>query len=136
MKKLHIVGLVLVAISIVSIVLLSQDYTTYEAFSGAKQNEGKEVKVVGNLVLTKEITYDPKTDANFFSFYMKDKEGGEQKVIFKGAQPQDFRRSEQLVLTGKMKDNVFYASNILMKCPSKYVNNEIKVVQEASLMKK
>jgi cytochrome c-type biogenesis protein CcmE len=67
---------------------------------------------------------------------MKDKEGGEQKVIFKGAQPQDFRRSEQLVLTGKMKENVFYASNILMKCPSKYVNNEIKVVQEASVMKK
>jgi predicted Zn-dependent peptidase len=29
-----------------------------------------------------------------------------------------------------------YASNILMKCPSKYVNNEIKVVQEASVMKK
>ena len=64
------------------------------------------------------------------------KEGGENKVIFKGAQPQDFRRSEQLVLTGKMKDGVFYASNILMKCPSKYVNNEIKVVQEASLIKK
>jgi cytochrome c-type biogenesis protein CcmE len=134
MKKLHIIALVLVAASIVAIVLLSQDYTTYETFSTAKEKSGKDVKVVGNLVLDKPIEYDPKTNANLFTFYMKDKDNEVHKVIFRGAQPQDFRRSEQLVLTGKMQGNEFYSSNILMKCPSKYVDNEIKEVKEASLM--
>ena len=134
MKKLHIIGLVLVAISIGGIVLFSQDYTTYETFKTALEKPGKDVKVVGNLVLDKPIEYDPKKDANLFSFYMKDKDNEVHKVIFKGAQPQDFRRSEQLVLTGKMQGNEFYTSNILMKCPSKYVDNEIKEVKEASVM--
>jgi cytochrome c-type biogenesis protein CcmE len=134
MKKLHIIALVLVAASIVAIVLLSQDYTTYETFSTAKEKSGKDVKVVGNLVLDKPIEYDPKTNANLFTFSMKDKDNEVHKVIFRGAQPQDFRRSEQLVLTGKMQGNEFYSSNILMKCPSKYVDNEIKEVKEASLM--
>lgn len=120
--------------SIVGIVLFSQDYTTYETFTSAKEKEGKDIKVVGNLVLDKPIEYDPTHDANKFTFYMKDKNSEIRQVVFKGAQPQDFRRSEQLVLTGKMQGNVFYTSNILMKCPSKYVDNEIKEVKEASLM--
>ncbi len=134
MKKLHIIGLIIVAISIVGIVLFSQDYTTYETFKTATEKQGKDIKVVGNLVLDKPIEYDPKTNANLFTFYMKDKENEVHKVVFKGAQPQDFRRSEQLVLTGKMQGDEFYSSNILMKCPSKYVDNEIKEVKEASLM--
>lgn len=129
MKKLHIVGLILVAISISGIVLLSQDYTTYETFDGARKKMGKDVKIVGNLALDKPIVYDPAVNANLFTFYMKDKNNVISKVVFKGAQPQDFRRSEQLVLTGKQEGDIFYASNILMKCPSKYVDNEIKEIK-------
>jgi cytochrome c-type biogenesis protein CcmE len=32
--------------------------------------------------------------------------------------------SEQIVITGEAGDSVFYASKILMKCPSKYHNPE------------
>lgn len=133
MKKLHIIGLLIIAVGIVAIVLLSRDYTTYEDFSSAKKKQGTEFHVVGELVLDKEIFYDPKKDPNYFSFYMKDKAGNKSKVIFKGAQPNDFRRAEQVVVTGSMKGDEFYASNILMKCPSKYVNNEIQVAQEVNL---
>ena len=34
--------------------------------------------------------------------------------------PQDFERSEQIVLIGKVQGDEFHASDILMKCPSKY----------------
>jgi cytochrome c-type biogenesis protein CcmE len=71
------------------------------------------------------MVYDPQNDPNFFSFVMVDKEGNEQTVIYKGAKPQDFERSEQLVVKGKMNGDVFKASEIQMKCPSKYVNDEI-----------
>ena len=66
------------------------------------------------------IDYSPSENANLFSFYMIDKEGNEKKVFFKGAKPQDFERSEQVVVTGKYAEGAFHADKILMKCPSKY----------------
>jgi cytochrome c-type biogenesis protein CcmE len=47
--------------------------------------------------------------------------------VLNGAKPQDFERSEKLVLIGKMENDTFYASKILMKCPSKYNNNMVEV---------
>jgi len=122
-KKVHILILILVAVSIGVILAMTGDYTTYANFVQAKQKGN--VNVVGYLVKTKEMEYDPQKDPNFFSFTMADKEGNEQKVVYKGAKPQDFERSEQLVVKGKMKGDFFAASEISMKCPSKYVNDEI-----------
>ena len=64
--------------------------------------------------------YDPKKDANLFTFYMIDSEGVEKKVVLYKNKPQDFERSEQIVLIGKCQGDEFHANDILMKCPSKY----------------
>ena len=53
----------------------------------------------------------------------------ECKVVFQGSKPQDFERSEQIVLTGKMVGEEFHASKILMKCPSKYNDQQIEVTE-------
>ena len=66
------------------------------------------------------MLYNPSENANLFSFYVIDKNGLEQKVLFNGSKPQDFERSEQIVLMGKMQEENFICSKILMKCPSKY----------------
>ena len=63
---------------------------------------------------------------NYFSFYLIDNKGEECKIVFNGTKPQDFERSEKLVLIGEMNNDVFYASKILMKCPSKYTNDKIE----------
>ena len=101
MKKTHIIILILVAVSIGVIVARTGDYTTYANFPEAKA-KAKSVNVVGYLVKDKELVYDPQKDPNFFSFTMTDKQGNQCKVIYKGAKPQDFERSEQLVVKGKM----------------------------------
>ncbi|MNF07676.1 hypothetical protein D3C80_2079060 [compost metagenome] len=44
--------------------------------------------------------------------------------MFFGTKPQDFEKSEQIVLTGGMVGDEFHASKILMKCPSKYTDQE------------
>jgi cytochrome c-type biogenesis protein CcmE len=75
------------------------------------------------------LYYDAKVDANYFSFFMKDNKGQECKVVFTGTKPQDFERSEQVILTGKMIGNEFHASKILMKCPSKYKQDKIEVTE-------
>lgn len=129
MKKLHIIALIFIAIAIAGIAISASNYTSYEGFEKANQHEGKVYKIVGNLDLEGEMVYDPETNPNLFSFYMLDKEGVTQKVIYSDAKPQDFERSESLVVTGESKEGVFYADQILMKCPSKYVEDEIEYVE-------
>lgn len=125
MKKINIILLVVFAVAVGGIVLATADFTTYANFTEAKYKEGKAVNVVGYLAKDKEMVYDPQKDPNFFSFVMTDKEGNPCKVIYKGAKPQDFERSEQLVVKGKYEGDVFHCSEISMKCPSKYVNDQI-----------
>ena len=125
MKKSHLIGIVIIAIEIGAIISTYADSSTYSNFSEARK-EMEEIHVVGNLVKTKNMEYNPELDANYFSFYMKDTNGEECKVVFKGTKPQDFERSEQIVLTGEMGKDAFYADKILMKCPSKYTETEVK----------
>jgi cytochrome c-type biogenesis protein CcmE len=51
---------------------------------------------------------------------VKDKSGNSSKVIFNGAKPTDIEKSEQIVMTGYIKDDAFHCNKIQMKCPSKY----------------
>ena len=101
MKKLHILGLVLIAFAIAGIAISASNYTSYEGFTKANANDGKVFKIVGNLDMDGEMNYAPEVDPNLFTFYMIDKEGISQQVIYADAKPQDFERSEQLVVTGK-----------------------------------
>jgi cytochrome c-type biogenesis protein CcmE len=126
MKKSSIIIIVLIAAAIGAIVSSYGDASTYESFSVAAENPGEEFHVVGTLNRDKEKHYDPKTDPNYFTFYLVDEKGRESKVIYRAPEPQDFERSEKVVIIGKMNGEAFEASKILLKCPSKYTEGEIK----------
>lgn len=126
MKKSSILGIVVIAVFIAIIISIYGDSSTYASFTEAQSTEA-ELHVVGQLNKEKELVYNPTENANYFSFFMLDEEGNECKVVFNGSKPQDFERSEQIVLTGKMVGQEFHASKILMKCPSKYNDGEIEV---------
>lgn len=125
MKKTHIFILVFVVAAVGVILSLFANTSTYTDFSAAVDNPGKEFHVIGKLVKEKPIVYDTKVDANKFTFYMTDQKGVERLVTYKGAKPQDFEKSEQVVVIGKIEDDAFMASSLLLKCPSKY-NDEKK----------
>lgn len=127
MKKTHIIGIVVIALAIGVIVSTINDAGTYVTFAKAKQNPEMEFTVIGELNKDKEITYEPEVDPNLFSFYVIDKEGHEEKITFHGSKPQDFERSEQITLQGKMIDDKFICTKILMKCPSKYNDGQEEV---------
>src|SRR5690606_280471 len=110
------------------IIVMYTDSSTYSTFTEAKEKQS-ELYVVGVLNKDKELLYNPVVDANHFSFYMYDNDSTECRVVFRGAKPQDIERSEQIVLTGKMVGDEFHASKILMKCPSKYNQDEIEVIE-------
>lgn len=120
MKKTHIVGIIIIAIAIAAIIGTLSDSSTYENFDVAFENPGAEFHVVGELNRDKETIYEPQVNPDRFTFYMIDKEGLEKKVVLHKSKPQDFERSEQIVIIGKASGEEFHANQILMKCPSKY----------------
>jgi len=126
MKKSSIIIIVLIALAIGAIISTSSDASSYENFKVAAENPGKEFHIVGTLNKTKEKYFDPKKDANYFTFYLIDDKGVEQKVIYHAPEPADFERSEKIVIIGKMEGDHFEASKILLKCPSKYNENQVK----------
>lgn len=131
MRKSSILGIIVIALAIAMIIVIYMDSSTYSTFTEAGHTE-TELYVVGELNKEKPLYYEPTIDANHFSFYMFDNDGAECKVVFRGAKPQDIERSEQIVLTGKMVGDEFHASKILMKCPSKYNEDQVEVIEASS----
>ncbi len=124
MKRIHLIAIVLIAAAIALLLSASKDMGTYSTFADASKTS-KKVKVVGQLAKDKEMYYDPEKDPNYFSFYVKDADEVEKKVVLLKARPRDFELSEQIVLIGRSKDEEFIATDMLMKCPSKYKDEEI-----------
>lgn len=126
MKKTHIVALVAIAVAIAALVSIAGQASVYTNFSLAAAQPDRTHQVVGHLSTDKPVEYNPEVDANSFSFYMKDESGSERKVICQKEKPSEFERSEQIVLKGRMKGDVFVAHDILLKCPSKYQDEQLQ----------
>jgi Cytochrome c-type biogenesis protein CcmE len=127
MKKLPLIVIAGIIISGIAIMVSAmKDVSTYATFAEA-ESSGRTVKVVGELARDQEMHYDPLVDPNYFTFFIKDRLGEARKVVLKAEKPQDFERSEQIVVTGKMREGDFVASDILMKCPSKYKDEEVYI---------
>ena len=130
MKKIHIIGLVIIAIAIGAMMMQSKDYSTYAEFRTAAENPDNEYHIVGRLNKSKPQVYDPMKDANHFEFFLVDSKGDESKVIYKGTKPDGFDQSEKVVVAGSYKSGYFLATQILMKCPSKYVDENKKDIAQ------
>lgn len=124
MKKTHIAIIIFIAIAIGAIMVTINDASTYVGFAQAEENMGTKYTVIGYL--DKEAAMDYDVRANRFTFTAIDKEGQKQKVFYNQPKPQDFERSEEITMKGFATDSAFMAEEILMKCPSKYnEQNEI-----------
>ena len=118
--------LALMAAGVILLISASKDMSTYSTFDQVRRS-GEPAKVVGTLVKDKPMYYNAEENPNLFRFYMADQTGETHEVTLKAAKPQDFELSEQLVVTGEFNQDAFLASSILMKCPSKYKNEEVLV---------
>jgi cytochrome c-type biogenesis protein CcmE len=116
MKVVIAVLLIVVAVGYgaVSFVETNVQYTNFQtAFA-----TGKKVQVRGEWIRDKKSVYD--ASKNEFTFFMKDENGTETKVVFDGTKPNNFELADAIVIKGKFHDDCFRASEILTKCPSKY----------------
>jgi len=99
---------------------------SYSSYADAVGKEGETVQLIGTLTQGKPINFDPVRDPNSFSFYLTDRDKHVIHVVCFDDMPTDFEKSEEIVLTGAMKNDTFYAEEMLVKCPSKYQENEIQ----------
>ena len=120
MKKIHIVGLVLVALAIAALISLMGDMSTYDSIESAQKKEGKFVHIIAKVDTTKPIVYDPIKDPNYLSFTAVDSLGAYAQVVYKNAKPTDFEKRSRVVMKGAMQDGRFECKAIVLKCPSKY----------------
>ncbi|WMJ71703.1 cytochrome c maturation protein CcmE [Cytophagaceae bacterium ABcell3] len=135
MKKSHILAVVIIGIAISIIVSTSGNTSQYvdfgEAFALAESGSSAKVHVVGQLKKDSEgniqgMKYRPEMDPNFFEFVLVDNKNRETIVQYGQPKPQDIERSEQVVIVGSARGDIFVADKILLKCPSKYEENEVK----------
>lgn len=135
MKRIHIFGIIVIAIAIGIIITTAGDASTYVDFSTAEKmaNDGNSSKihVVGKLKKDASgqivgMNYNPAIDANRFEFVLVDNNNLEKKVIYNDAKPQDFGKAEQVVIIGKMDGDIFKCDKVLLKCPSKYQDEKVE----------
>lgn len=136
MKTTHIILLVVIAAAIGVIVSITGSTSSYVTFKEAKEmaenGDNDKIHVVGRLQKNAEgklqgIEYNPQIDPNYFKFVLVDTMNTAMDVVYNNPMPVDFERSEQVVIIGSVKENVFAAEKILMKCPSKYTEKVIAV---------
>ncbi|MEI9919594.1 MAG: cytochrome c maturation protein CcmE [Bacteroidota bacterium] len=133
MKKTYIVAFVVIAAAIGIIVMSAGESSTYvtfdQAFQMASTGSSRSIHVVGELKKDASgeiVGIHPGHDKVSFSFLLIDANGKEQEVVYNEPMPADFTRSEKVVVIGSYHNNTFVADKILLKCPSKYVNEELK----------
>ncbi|MBT8191371.1 MAG: cytochrome c maturation protein CcmE [Bacteroidia bacterium] len=130
MKKGYIIAFIAIIAAISIILSASEDVSSYVSFTEAARTTTR-VKISGELNRDKEIEYDPFNAPNIVKFHMLDYEGVSNEVILKQEKPQDFELSESVVVTGQMQNGVFIADEVLLKCPSKYKDEELKIRGES-----
>ncbi|MEM8966089.1 MAG: cytochrome c maturation protein CcmE [Bacteroidota bacterium] len=132
MKLKYIIALIVVAVSVTIIMSTAGDASSYvtfaEASTLAQNGEDKSIHVVGTLKKDADgevVGVEPSEDKLSVSFVMVDENNQEQQVFYNEPMPADLLRSEQVVVIGSYHDQHFVADKVLLKCPSKYQEEEI-----------
>jgi cytochrome c-type biogenesis protein CcmE len=133
MKKTHLAAILIIAVAIAVIISTAGDASTYvtfeEAYSLAQDGSNEKIHVVGQLAKDRSGNVrgvNLSADKLSFSFTMVDEADQSQEVVYYEPMPIDFLKSEQVVVIGSYQGDVFKADKILMKCPSKYQENELQ----------
>lgn len=134
MKNSAALSVVFIGIVLIIIVTTYGDASTYVSFIEAKELYSKgnmsKIHVVGKLNRDAEDNIkgiDKSSDMLSFTFEMVDEKGLKENVFYGEPMPPDFLMSEQIVVIGSYNNNKFIADEILLKCPSKYTEEKIKI---------
>jgi cytochrome c-type biogenesis protein CcmE len=82
---------------------------------------GKSIKVAGTIAKG-SVRGQPASDS--FRFDLADTEGNKVSVAYKKLLPDPFEEGRDAIVSGKVVNGVLRASNLTVKCPSRYEDSE------------
>jgi len=129
MKKKLLIGGAIILIAVVYLLYLSFGssvsyyVTVREFFDRSDELIDTNVRVAGNVADT-----PIKWNADDLELMFTITEGGKNMtVVYNGAQPSGFKAGSTILVEGKYgSDGVFRASQLILKCPSKYESMDIE----------
>jgi len=92
MKKLHIVILILIAVSIAVLISFTGDLTTFETIASARQKSGKIVTIIAHIDKARPIELRSCEGSNYLSFHISDTLGNTAKVVYHFENPTIWKR--------------------------------------------
>lgn len=122
MRAGRFIAVMVVVGGIIAGVATMTSSSRYEGAKYVREHPNRFVYVIGRLDTSEPVLFDP-ANPNYTQFTIVDEEGNKLQVIYYGAKPRDFEFSEQVVVAGRWDPsrNAFIARRLLLKCPSKYV---------------
>ena len=122
MKAKYIIGILVIVVFIIwTSISFQKTLTPYVSIAQAKKVE--------NVVQVKGKRLDSGTfniEQNQFIFNLADDTGEKIEVVYNGAKPGNFDQATDVVCVGQYLNGRFQAKELLVKCPSKYVEQENK----------
>ena len=117
MKTKYIVGAVIIIGFIIwAGVSFNKTLTPYVTIAKAKEM-GSVVQVKGKRLDNGKFDLTK----NVFVFMMTDEAGEKIEVVYDGAKPGNFEQATEVVCVGQYSQGKFHAKELLVKCPSKYM---------------
>ena len=123
MKAKYIFGIVIIVTFIIwAGISFNKPLTPYVSIAEAK-SAATMVQVKGQRA--DDGTFD--TSNNLFTFRLVDDKGEQITVVYDGVKPGNFEQASEVVCVGIYENGTFKAKEILVKCPSKYMEEQAKV---------
>jgi cytochrome c-type biogenesis protein CcmE len=123
MKTKYIIGLLIIVVFIIwAGVSFQKTLTPYVSITEAKK-ASTVVQVKGKR--TDDGRYD--RDANSFTFTLADEQGEKIEVVYSGTKPGNFEQATEVVCVGLYRNGRFEARELLVKCPSKYIEEQVSL---------
>lgn len=114
--KIMLAAGLLVAAVAIGLTSFKQTMTPYIGFAEAKSASGQ-VQVNGMLA---DKNYVMKPQQQYLRFNLKDSKGEVMPVEYHGVIPGNFDQAVSVVAIGQFEHDHFEATQLLVKCPSKY----------------
>ena len=123
MKTKYIVGgIIIISFIVWAGISFNKTLTPYVSINEAK-SVSSVVQVKGQRLDTGRFDLE----TNEFVFTMQDEKGESIEVVYGGAKPGNFDQATEIVCIGQYKSGQFHAKELLVKCPSKYMEEVTKV---------
>lgn len=133
MKPAYLIALVVITVCmVVTMWAFTNSMAHHVTIADALRKPGETVQVPG-VILKDTVTFDVTKGHLRFDIVDSKDPKSRLTVVYAQPKPENFDTADKVEAVGMIKDGVFYAQNLLVKCPSKY--NDEKPTAAAGVAK-